>query len=264
MATYVITGAASGIGAATRQRLLDAGHRVIGVDVNDCDVVADLGSPEGRRSAIAEVTEQSEGVIDGVVPFAGLTGLPGRSGALLVSVNYFGTIEILDGLRPLLAAAEAPAAIAISSNSTTIAPIVVDELVDACVSGDEEAARSIGEEAGSLAAYPSTKTAICRWVRRNAPTEAWMGSGITLNAIAPGVTETPMLGETRDDPVVGTHLKALPVPAGRSCEPDEVAGLVEFLLGPSARYFCGSIIFVDGGTDALIRPNDWPRALVLP
>jgi hypothetical protein len=36
---------------------------------------------------------------------------------------------------------------------------------------------------------------------------------------------------------------------------------VAFLLGPDARFFCGSIVFVDGGTDALLRSDDWPAAM---
>ena len=38
----------------------------------------------------------------------------------------------------------------------------------------------------------------------------------------------------------------------------EIAELTVFLLSPAARFFCGSVIFCDGGTDALLRPGDWP------
>jgi NAD(P)-dependent dehydrogenase (short-subunit alcohol dehydrogenase family) len=50
--TYVVTGAASGIGQATAALLRNRGHRVIGVDVRSVDVVADLSTPEGRQEAI--------------------------------------------------------------------------------------------------------------------------------------------------------------------------------------------------------------------
>ena len=120
--TIAITGAASGIGAALAKRLTSEGHRVIGVDVQKSDIEADLSTAAGRKAAIAAVKEACGGVLDGLVPCAGLSGLPNRAGSILVSLNYFGTIELLEGLRECLARAEAPAAVAISSNSTTIQP----------------------------------------------------------------------------------------------------------------------------------------------
>jgi NAD(P)-dependent dehydrogenase (short-subunit alcohol dehydrogenase family) len=250
MGTIVVTGSASGIGAATRARLVAGGSRVIGVDLHDSEVDCDLGTPEGRRTAI-----------DRIVTCAGLTGLTSRSGSVVVSVNYFGTVELLVGLRGLLALGERPAAVAISSNSITTHPAVPQELVDACLSGDETAARGIADSVGSLAAYPASKLALARFVRRNATSPEWIGAGITLNAIAPGVTDTPMVEETKRDPVIGRHVDRFPVPAGRRCRPDEIAGLAAFLLGPDARFVVGSVWFADGGSDALLRPDDWPAAL---
>src|ERR1700736_1255411 len=119
MTTIAITGAASGIGAACCALMTGAGHRVIGIDIHDADVVADLAGRAGRQAAIDRVTELSQGVLDGLVTCAGLAGAPSRRGSILVSVNYFGTTELLAGLRPLLAAGSGPAAVAISSNSTT-------------------------------------------------------------------------------------------------------------------------------------------------
>lgn len=150
MRTIVVTGSASGMGAATKERLESAGDRVIGVDVKDADVVADLGTTEGRAAAITAVTERSGGIVDGVVTWAGLAGLTHRPGSLLVSVNYFGTIVLLEGLRPLLARGSSPAAVAISSNSTTIQPNVPLAITDTCLTGDEAAARAAGDDAGSL------------------------------------------------------------------------------------------------------------------
>ena len=258
--TIAVTGAGSGMGAATGARLRADGHRVIGVDLRGADITADLGAAEGRRSAIDAIADRSGGVLDGLVTFAGIGGLPGRAGSLLVSVNYFGTVELLAGLRPLLAAGDQPAAVAISSNSTTTTPVAA-ALVEACLAGEEAPARAIGDEVGSMAAYPATKTAVARWVRRQATGAEWIGAGITLNAIAPGATDTAMVAEGRADPEIGHLIDQFPVPAGRLCRPEEIAALVAFLLGAEGRFFCGSVVFADGGTDALLRPDDWPAGM---
>jgi NAD(P)-dependent dehydrogenase (short-subunit alcohol dehydrogenase family) len=257
----VVTGSASGMGAATKARLEADGQHVIGVDLRDADVIADLGTAAGRQGAIAAVSERAAGGIDGIVTWAGLSGLTSVPGSLLVSVNYFGTIALLEGLRPLLAKGDRPAAVAISSNSTTCQPRVPLDLVARCLEGDEETARAAGDVAGALASYPATKTAVAWWARRKAPTTEWAGAGITLNVVAPGTVETPMLQATRDDPVIGRFVEAFPVPVGRAAEPDELAAFVQFLLGPDARFFCGSVLFVDGGTDALLRADDFPRPM---
>ncbi len=261
MRTIVVTGSASGLGAAHRTRLLADGQRVIGVDVRDADVTADLGTAEGRRSAVREVGRLSDGVVDGVATWAGLGGLTDRPGSPLVSVNYFGTVSLLEGLRPMLAEGDRPAALAVSSNSTTCQPGVPMDVVDACLGGDEAVARRAADEAGSMATYPATKTAIAWWVRRHAPTAEWAGSGIVLNVIAPGPVETPLLQATRDDAVIGPFVDDFPIPMGRPATPEAVTAVAQFLLGPDARYLCGSVIIADGGTDALLRPNDFPRPL---
>jgi len=264
MRTIVVTGSASGIGAATRARLNGDGHRVIGVDVRDADVIADLGAPDGRRTALDAVTRQAGGALDGVVTCAGLGPLPGRAGSLLVGVNYFGTVELLEGLRPLLAAGLDPAAVAISSNSTTCQPNVHLELTEACLAGDEAEAREIADRVDSINTYPATKIAVARWVRRHATAADWIGAGITLNAVAPGLIETALTEEGRRDPTMGPLLAQFPMPVARPGRPEEIAALIAFLLGPEARFFCGSLIFADGGTDALLRPDDVPPPWVLP
>jgi NAD(P)-dependent dehydrogenase (short-subunit alcohol dehydrogenase family) len=255
--SIAVTGSASGIGAACATRLSVDGH-VIGVDLHDATVQADLGTSDGRQRAIEAIGEESGGELAGLVTCAGLGGWPSRSGALLVSVNYFGTVELLEGLRPLLAQGTLPAAVAISSNSTTIQPEIPEDLVAACLEGDEERARALAEEVGALATYPATKMAIAHWVRRHAPTPQWAGEGIRLNAVAPGMVETPLVAEGRADPESAVMLDMLPIPIGRVGRPEDIAAIVGFLLGPESGYFCGSVVFADGGSDALLRPTDWP------
>ncbi|MCB1041011.1 MAG: SDR family oxidoreductase, partial [Acidimicrobiales bacterium] len=92
-------------------------------------------------------------------------------------------------------------------------------------------------------------------------TPAWAGSGITLNAVAPGGVETPLVQARREDPVTGGAVDDFPIPVGRTGRPDELAALVQFLLGPDARFICGSLIFADGGTDALLRADAQPTSM---
>jgi NAD(P)-dependent dehydrogenase (short-subunit alcohol dehydrogenase family) len=85
--------------------------------------------------------------------------------------------------------------------------------------------------------------------------KAWGAAGVRVNAVAPGPFESPLLQGGREHPVLGQFIDALPVPTGKIAEPDEVAAVIEFLLSPAASYVHGSIVFVDGGIDATVRPN---------
>ena len=257
MATFVVSGSASGMGAATAAQLRDAGHHVLGIDLRDADVEADLATADGRASALAAVAAAVGDRLDGVALFAGVGGATGRDPRLLVSLNYFGSVELFTGLRPLLASAGSASAVAISSNSATCQPGWSEELVAACLSGDEARAREVAERGDSPTAYPATKAALSRWVRRCAPTADWAGAGVRLNAVAPGLIETPFVDETRNDPVLGQLIGGFPLPLGRGGRAEEVAELVVFLL-TSGSFMSGSVVVCDGGTEALLRPDDWP------
>ena len=76
-----------------------------------------------------------------------------------------------------------------------------------------------------------------------------------LNAIAPGAVDTPLLQATLADSELGPLVRAFPIPCGRFGRATEVADGILFLLGPAASFCCGSVLFVDGGTDALVRPD---------
>ena len=267
LAAVVVTGAASGIGAACAARLAAQGYTVLGVDLHGVDIHADLGTSTGRRDAIAAVRTRASALV-GLVTCAGLAGSPERAGSLVASVNYFGTVELLGGLRPLLVAGTGDggpgqgraSAVAISSNSTTVQPAIPLDVVEACLAGDEERARSLADEAGSMVTYPASKLALAWWVRRHATGPDWAGSGVRLNAVAPGMIETPMVQQMRADPHTGPMLDMLPIPIGRPGRPEEIAAVVSLLLGPEGGYFCGSVLFCDGGSDAVLRTRDWPAA----
>jgi NAD(P)-dependent dehydrogenase (short-subunit alcohol dehydrogenase family) len=250
--TVCITGSAGGIGAATRARLEKEGTRVVGVDVRDAEVVVDLSTPEGRDAMVRGVGDACGGALDGLVAAAGIMGTEPK----VVAINYFGAVATLEGLRPLLARGVDPSAVAISSNSTTTTPGLPNDLVDVILAGDEHAALEASGAAPGVFAYPASKLALARYVRKHAPTPEWIGAGIRLNAIAPGVIETPMTKNDLDF-IFGIP-DVFPVPIGRPGRPEEIASLLAYLLSPDAGFFCGSVVFADGGTDATVRTDDYP------
>jgi NAD(P)-dependent dehydrogenase (short-subunit alcohol dehydrogenase family) len=252
MSAIAVTGSASGIGRAVCAKLAAEGRTVIGVDVRDADVVADLSTDGGRRAAIRGVLAASAGKLEGFVACAGL-GPATAASPTIVSVNYFGAVEVLDGLKDALVAGAPAAAVVVSSNSATTVPGVSEELVASMLDGDEGSARWGAEDVDATTAYAASKLAVARAVRRRAPT--WASEGVRLNAVAPGAVDTPLLQATLADAELGPLVRAFPIPVERFGKPTEVADAIAFLLGPAASFCCGSILFVDGGTDALVRPD---------
>ena len=249
----VITGSASGIGAATRKRLQAEGDRVIGIDIGEAEIKADLSHKEGREAAVRAVRERSEGHIDRLVLSAGL-GAHVRPPSRVASVNYFGAVEILDGLFELLQRGVNPAAVAVCSNSAQMMPMDDLPYVQALLDHNEtEAGRLIDETGDPVLAYFGSKNALGKAVRRRAV--AWGEAGVRLNAVAPGPVMTPLLRGDMEDPHTGQAVRELRVPLGRIGEPQEIAELIAFLLGPFGSWIHGSIYYIDGGVDAEIRPD---------
>jgi NAD(P)-dependent dehydrogenase (short-subunit alcohol dehydrogenase family) len=260
---YAISGSASGIGAATRARLERAGHAVVGIDLHNAEIIADLSTPQGRAAAVEAVLDRSQGHLDGLLTAAGVG--PPFSAEKMVSINWFGTEALLRGLRVALANSRRGQVVAISSNSTTTMPDLPADLIDACLALDEPLARSLANKHGDGNTYGASKTAVARYVRRHAPTADWAGSGIRLNAIAPGATLTPLLQAGLDSEEYGPAIKAFPVPTGDFGDPDEIAAWIEhMLIGDGCRFMCGTLLFVDGGTDAMVRADAWPTSFAMP
>ncbi|MCB2175614.1 MAG: SDR family oxidoreductase [Actinomycetales bacterium] len=251
--TSVVTGAASGIGKATKELLESRGERVIGVDLHDADVTVDLTTADGRAGLISGVAALT-GAVDAVFAIAGLAHpIPAT-----VSVNFFGMVATLEGLRPMLAASPAPRAVGVASMASLMP--VDDELVAAMTAGDEASALSRAEvlaqdptTTGQLI-YSSTKKAFAQWVRRTAPSDAWAGVSIPLNAVAPGIIATPMTADMIATAEAREQLlQMVPMPLNGIAEPIVVARLLTWLAGEENSHLCGQVVFVDGGSDVVIR-----------
>lgn len=137
MGIYAMTGGATGIGAELKHQLLSAGHEVISVDIKEGDVIADLSTPEGRKTAIDGVRARAPEGLDGFIPCAGLPPVA-KPLSLIAQVNYFAVVATVEGLKDLVAKKRG-SVLLVASNS---APMIGkdDEFVQACLAGDEAAA----------------------------------------------------------------------------------------------------------------------------
>lgn len=244
--TYVLTGSASGIGAATKSLLETRGHRVIGADLRNADVIADLATEEGRTHLVEDVTRLSGGTIDAILAVAGVD----TAGPATIAINYYGALATLVGLRPLLAGSAAPRAVAVSS-ITSVHPFD-QQLLDDMLDGSEPQALRTAETAPY--AYGTSKRALSRWIRRNAVNAEWAGAGIPLNAIAPGLVRTELLERLFADPATKERINAgSPMPLGGPYPPAAAAELLAWLTSEENGHMTGQTIFIDGGADVILR-----------
>ncbi len=253
MGTIAMTGGASGIGAAIKQSLLDAGHELIVVDISNADIEADLSTAEGRAAAVSAIQTAAPDGLDGFVACAGV-GSHVPNLPLIARVNYYGAVELVAGLRAQLAAKNG-SVVLISSNS---APMDTSQAyVEALLEGSEDDVLAALDNMEGQTVYSGSKQAITRWMRRN--TAAYAADGIRMNAVGPGYTETPMTAAVANDPNYGDAIRQFvaSIPVGRAGAPEDMAKAVRFLLSDEASFVCGAMLFVDGGHDAMLRPDQF-------
>jgi NAD(P)-dependent dehydrogenase (short-subunit alcohol dehydrogenase family) len=249
--TVVVTGSSSGIGAATVSYLRKMGCRVIGVDLHDAEVTADLATESGRQTLVDGVHAVAPAGIDGIVANAGVNQPNSRS----IRVNYFGAIATLDGLRPLL---RGPVPRAVLVASRAVLKPVEEELVAACLDGDEGLATHLTDllpDSAKVNVYPSSKRAVARWLRRSAVSADWAGAGIPLNAVGPGSVRTAMTSH-RTPAQQAEVLDRYPMPLGGMADAGEVAPVISWFLSPDNTKVTGQLLFVDGGGEVLMRGED--------
>ena len=257
MGIYAVTGAASGIGKAVAEQLSQQGHEVLEIDLQGVEFSADLSDPSQRRAVIDGIIARAPDGLDGFVPCAGVgPECPKRE--LVPIVNYFSVVDMVQALLPSLKKKRG-SVVLVSSNSSQMMPYDEDYM-KAMLDGDQARAIELVQapELGQ-AAYGGSKQALARWMRHNS--QAYACEGVRINAIAPGFTLTGMTQSTLDNPdfreAVEQFRDSVPVlqGGGEGALPEHQAKPILFLLSAEACYIAGVVLFIDGGHDAVFRPD---------
>ena len=221
----LVTGAASGIGRATVERLRARGAQVVGIDRDD----ADVGVEEEVERAVARAVEELGG-LDVVVANAGVQ-LHGRDALTheleldaweeTLRTNLTGVfLTCKHGLRALLAGGRGGAIVCVAS------------------------AAAVTGVARTYHAYTASKGGVLALVRVLAADYA--EHGIRVNAVLPGFVDTPLVAPVTADEEWLANVLSL-VPAGRAGTPEEVADAIEYLASDRAAFVTGAALTVDGG-----------------
>jgi NAD(P)-dependent dehydrogenase (short-subunit alcohol dehydrogenase family) len=234
----LVTGASRGVGAVTVARLLESGARVIAVSRTLADrrtdqvleLAADLADPASSPEVVAAGLE-AFGRLDALVNNAALDL---AAPLLETSVDDAQRIFAVNALAPLwMIQAAAPAIAerggAIVNVTSRLAHIGVAE----------------------MAVYGASKGAL-RALTHGAAVEL-APMGIRVNAVAPGMTETPLFSEwleERPDPAAARADVEGRIPLGKLATPEDVAAAILFLLSDSAAHITGVTLPVDGGYTA--------------
>jgi NAD(P)-dependent dehydrogenase (short-subunit alcohol dehydrogenase family) len=141
---------------------------------------------------INQVRQKSGGAIDAVLAVAGVD----IAGTPTIAINYYDALATLQGLRPLLLKSTAPREVAVSS-ITSYTHMICHRSTRCWM---EPRNRLSGGHMKTSYAYATSKRALSRWIRRDAVNAEWAGSGIPLNAVAPGLVKTEMLARLFEDP----------------------------------------------------------------
>ncbi|MCU1462895.1 MAG: 3-alpha-hydroxysteroid dehydrogenase [Acidimicrobiales bacterium] len=241
----LVTGCASGMGAAAAQILVDLGAEVIGLDVKPTEVPVKVFHAVDLRdkASIDAVAGAIDGPVHAVFSVAGLPGPPFPD-IDTVLVNFVGARHLIETLVPKMA--PGGAVVCVASNAglgwqqdlESLMPLVTTDGFDTAKAWCEANPAAIDQ------GYAPSKKLVNAWV-------AWRGTslmkqGIRLNTINPGPTETAMMpafenqhGKDLIDAFIG--------PSGRRSTADEQAWPMVFLNSPRSSYIAAEALHVDGG-----------------
>jgi NAD(P)-dependent dehydrogenase (short-subunit alcohol dehydrogenase family) len=242
----VVTGAASGMGGATADLLVELGADVVGLDVAPFEltggrtVQVDLRDRASIDSAVASI----DGEVQAVFSVAGLPGPP-FSDLDTVTVNFIGARHLIESLMPQMA--DDGAVVCVASNAGLGWQQELDGLLPLVTTPDFDAARAWCEEHPDAIAsgYMPSKKLINAWV-------AWRGTtlmedrGIRLNCTNPGPTDTAMM-PTFEEQAGKELIDAFVGPSGRRSTAEEQAWPLLFLNSPRNTYVAAEALHVDGG-----------------
>ena len=236
--TILVTGAASGIGAALMPML--AGE-VVGLDRNahTSILACDLADPH----AIGSVAQMVDGPLMGI---AHVAGLPGTWDAeTVLAVNTLAPIALTENLLSKLS--EGASIVTVSSVTAlrcTWTASDLDSLID--MPWADALSRVAGMDGAR--AYELSKAAVNRWTVRMAA--RLQPRGIRVNTVSPGPVQTPILKDFKTS-IGADRLAAAETMTGRHGLPAEISAVIAFLLSEAAQWINGADIRVDGGYHAI-------------